>query len=150
MSGALPVNDDKAMPVSRAGLRPALLAFLLSPPHAYTGQSVDGAGCSIERERRGYCVRYVIPASVKSHAAVVSSRWNVAVVTHVGCRDVGTALCFIAIPELRDRLPVGECPGQRPVGQGNGSCVVDGDGCSKATLPLTRNCVVNGALGSAP
>lgn len=107
----------------------------------FANRSVDGEG-----SWNG--VRNVVPGSVETHCVVVAAGGDAAVVTHVGDRNVCAALRFVAIPDLGDFLTVCKGEGQRPVGNGGGSRVVDGDGCPKAARPLTGD-GVNDVAGEA-
>ena len=94
------------------------------------------ASRSIDRERGGHSVGGVVPASIEPHSAVTAAGGDAAVVTHVGHGYRAPALRYVAIPELRYRLPVGKAPGQRPVRERCGSRVVDGDRSAEARLAI--------------
>ena len=104
---------------------------------------------SIHRKRRGYGIGRVVPRAVESHAVVISSGGNGAVIAQVGHRHVRSALCFAAIPDLGYGLAVGEGPGQSPIRNGSRAGVVDGDGGTEAAWPLIGDRVVNVAGESA-
>ena len=92
---------------------------------------VDGACRSVEREGRGYRVGGSVPGSVEADAGEGAACGDAAVVTFVLYRDVGAALGFNAVPELRNCLSVGEGPGKLPICPGDRSRIFDVEGCSK-------------------
>ena len=110
----LKINSNKAT------IRPSEHVRRVESCSLLTGLPVDG-------KRRGHRVGRVVPGSIEPQAVVAATCGNAAVVTQVGYGHAGAALRHIASPELSNGLPVGKGPGQRPVGEGGGSGVIDGD-----------------------
>src|SRR5437660_3546765 len=100
-------------------------------------------GRSVERKGGGYRIRST-PVGIKARRrAQRCSRWNGGVIGQIGDRHRRPTLGEIAVPQLRDRLPIGKTKLQTPAVDRRRPRIGDRQVDPKAGIPLIGDGIAN-------